>query len=136
MILTDLSRKWAEVRFYHWCKELFQLRNNMLDVVLAIEAISQIGRDLKVINVKAIAGKFISDPYFAASLEELIVYAHMNGVSFDNIGKHIGRSKSSVARTYNREKDKVIIYPKLSIEDDQTIIDFFNQIDKFKSIGI
>lgn len=136
MILTDLARRWNEVRFYHYCNELFQLRQNILDVVLAIEAVAQIGGNLDVARVKALAGSILSDPYYASSQEEFIVLAYMVGITQADIARHYGKQRNSIARTIKAYKDKLLIYPKLTDPDHRTIIEFFEHLEKFKNIGL
>lgn len=135
--LTIPYRRWLEVRFYHWCKELFNLRNNLLDVILAVEAISNISDDINVPRIKTLAGTILSDPYLRSSEEELIVLAYEEAeIPFNKIGKHFNCSRSNIKQRYDRIKKKDIhLYPKLNIKDDQYLQIFFNKLDLFKKIG-
>lgn len=142
MSQTKLSlryRRWLEVRFYHWCSELYQIRYDLLDVVLAVEALSQLGEYVNIQRIKNLAGTFLSDPYYKSNQEELIVLAHQEGgLSYQKIADHIGKSKRWMVELQKRlSKDpNLLLYPKLEEEDAILIEEFFKKVDLLKTIGL
>lgn len=132
-------RRWLEVRFYHWCRELYKIRNNLLDVILAVEAIAQIGGDVDIGKVKNLAGTFISDPYYKSNDEEFILLAHDQGeISYSILADHYEMKKPNMIRKYNRiaAKKDMLIFPRLNMPESIALQKFFDRLEDFKNIGL
>lgn len=111
----------------------------MIDVILATEAIAQIGQELDVVRVKNLAGIFISDPYYISTKEELIVLGHLyGGISLGELAKYLGKPRSQANRIFKACNNTLefLAIPKLDIEDDLILMNFFEQLEQFKKIGL
>lgn len=138
-IQNTAYRRWLEVRFYHWCHELYKIRHNLLDAILAVEAIAQIGDDIDIGKVKNLAGTFISDPYYRSNDDEFILLAHDQGdISYGKLADHFEMKKPNMVRRYNRIKaiPDLLIFPRLNMPESIILEKFFIRLEYFKNIGI
>ena len=135
MILSDIERRWLEVRFYYFILDLYHIRNNFLDAIAAISAIRQISdKDTK--KVQELAATMTSDPYYLPSEEELIILASMNGIKQKRIAEYVGKSQPTINWIIKNKSKNFISYPKLSIKEDEEIKEFFDILEIFKKAGL
>lgn len=135
MILSEHKRRWVEVRFYYFCFDIFQIRKNMLDVVLSIEAISQIGT-VKNDVLKRISGKMLGDPYYLPHETELILLANLMEYPLKDIATYVKKTKQAVSYVIKTKKEDFAPTPRLAIDEDQEIDKFMKLVDIFKKAGI
>lgn len=135
MILSDATRRWYEVKFYYFCFDLYHIRKNMLDVMYAIEALAQIG-EFNIKDVKTLAGKLLSDPYYLPTRDELILLCALFGVPRKTIAEYVERSTSAVNTFIQNKKDTYSPYPRLSINEDEELGKIVKLIDIIKKAGI
>lgn len=135
MILTDFKRRWAEIRFYYFCYDIYKIKKNMLDVVYVVEAISQIGT-FKVSQIKTIAGKMLSDPYYMPVENEMIMAAYINEYPMANIAAYLHKTRQYVYKVVNRDKEKFAFIPKCDIDEDEQLVKFLDLLDLLKKAGL
>ena len=135
MILTDEKRRWAEIRFYILCYDIFQQRKDMMDVIYFIEAMAQLGT-FKQQQVKNASGKILGDPYYMPIKDEVIVHAVKNGINQRTLAKKLDVGQPKISKTYNTKKNLYTTAPRLDINEDSEIIKFMNLVDIFKKAGI
>lgn len=107
----------------------------MLDVVYAVETISQIGT-FKVSLLKTIAGKMLSDPYYMPVENEMIMAAHMNEYSIAALSKYLHKSRQTIYDVIKRCENKFAFIPKCEINEDEQLVKFLELLDTFKKAGL
>lgn len=135
MILSEQTRRWAEIQFYYFCLDIYHLRHNMVDVILLIEVICQIAQ-LNFKSLKTIAAKMLGDPSYMPSRDEVIVLANLHGLKASEITRTTGISKSKVLYTINDKKDAYIPFPQFSIPEDQELYNFNKHFSEIKKASI
>lgn len=135
MIISETTRRWVEIRFYYLCLDIYNSRHDMRDVILAIEALSQLGNiDTKII--KQISGRLLSDPYFMPEINELMYLAHLNGIKTTDIAEYTNKEKSNVCHQIKRIAERFTAHPILSVDEDLLIQDFMKLVDILKKAGL
>jgi len=135
MILTDFKRRWAEIKFYYFCYDVYKIKKNMLDVVYVVESIAQIG-EFKVPLIKTLAGKMLSDPYYMPNENEMIMAAHKNEYSMSTLAKYLRKSRQTIYDAIKRNEDKFAFIPKCDIHEDEQLVKFLNLLDTLKKAGL
>ncbi len=107
----------------------------MLDVVLSIEAISQIGT-VKNDVLKRISGKMLGDPYYLPHETELILLANLMEYPLKDIAAYVKKTKQAVSYVIKTKKEDFAPTPRLAIDEDQEIDKFMKLVDIFKKAGI
>lgn len=132
---SETENRWAEIRFFYFCQDIFDMRKNMLDVIYSIEAVSQIG-NLRVTELKRIAGLFMGDPYYIPRREEVIFIANRMGYTLKQISEITGTTRQAVKQFIDRNQDGFYATNKCDALADEIIIEFLDLLDKFKKAGI
>lgn len=135
MILSEQTRRWSEIQFYYFCLDLYNIRHNIIDVMLMIEVICQIA-ELNLKLLKTIAAKMIGDPSYMPNQDEVIVLANLHGLKAANIVKSTGISKRKVLYTIKEKKDTYIPFPQFSIQEDNELYNFNKQFAEIKKASI
>ena len=135
MILTDFHRRWAEIRFYYFCYDIYKIKKDLLDVVYLVESISEIGR-CKTSVIKTVAGKMLSDPYYMPLENEMILAAHKNDYPLQAIATYLEKPRQNIYRIVNRDKNKFAFIPKCGIDEDEQLVKFLEILDTFKKAGL
>ena len=135
MILSSVEMRWAEIKFYTFCNEIYKVNNDMIDLVYAIETICRLGK-LDPKPIKSLAGKLLADPYYSPSRAEIIQLGRLIGYSFVDLGKMLNNSRQGVRQILERQKDKYYPSPKLQTYEDQRLIKFNEQLDKLQKVGL
>lgn len=135
MILSDIERRWLEVRFYYLILELYHVRNNFMDAMAVISVVRQISeKDTK--RLQELAATMTSDPYYLPSDEEFIILASMNGIKQKDIAEYMGKTQPAINYIIKQKSKKFVGYPRLGIKDDQEIKEFFELYEIFRKAGI
>lgn len=132
--MTLAERRWAEIRLFYFCLDIYRMRHDLLDVAYAIDTISQIG-NFKRERLKHISAKLIGDPTNMPTATEFIHIAYENGLANSYIAEVIGKSRAHVTQVL-KKKEKPAYSPLLSEEDDLEIGKFITLLDKFQKAGI
>jgi hypothetical protein len=136
MILSEHTRRWAEIQFYYFCLDVYHIKNNMIDVVLLIEVISQIG-NLNFKMLKTIAAKIIGDPIYLPHRDEAVSLAHLMKMSQRQIAETFGVSKTTVNTILNSERNRVHVpFPQLELAEDEEIYKFNQIFSQIKKAGL
>lgn len=136
MVLSEETRRWNEIRFYYFCFELFHMNKDMVDVILAIDAIAQIGK-LNLSAIKRIAGLLLNDRYYYPNRNEILLLGNMHGMKSSELAEFLGTSIQSISRSIRNLKNSDFkTNPKLDATDDNHISQFLTVLDNFKKVGI
>jgi hypothetical protein len=132
--MTASERRWAEIRLFYFCLDIYRLRHDLMDVAYAIDTIAQIG-NFKRERLKHISAKLISDPTNMPTDTEFIHIASENGLTNSYIAETIGKSRAHICQVLKR-KEAPAYSPLMSEEDDIEINKFIILLDKFQKAGI
>lgn len=132
--MTKSERRWAEIRLFYFCLDIYRMRHDLMDVAYAIDTIAQIG-NFKRERLKHLSAKLISDPTNMPTATEFIYIAADNGLTNSYIAEVIGKSRAYISQVLKR--NEVPAYsPLLSEEDDLEVGKFITLLDKFQKAGI
>ena len=136
MILSEHTRRWAEIRFYYICLDLYHIRHNMMDVILTIEVVSQIAEtDFKLLKV--IAGRMMGDPTYLPHRDEIVSLAFAMKMSKTDIHKLFNVARSTIDTILNSERNRIHVpFPMFDIREDDEMYKFCETFDKLKKAGI
>lgn len=134
MILSEYDRRWAEVRFYEFCKETYALRKRSIDILDYADMICNFG-DLDAQSIKVIIRQMMSDTYYRASKREIILLGHMQGMSTVALGNYLEMTRQGISKYLKSNLDTFTPLPRCNIEDDHLIIKFLQTLEKIKTIG-
>lgn len=136
MILSEQQRRWAEIRFYYFCLDVYHIRNNMIDVILMIEVISQIA-ELDFHMLKGIAGKILGDPTYLPHRDEAVSLAYAMGLSKLEIHNQFNVSRSTIDTILKSERNRIHVpYPQFELKEDEVLYKFTNVFQKIKEAGL
>ena len=137
MILSEHLRRWTEIKYYYFCLDIYHINNNMVEVILLIEAISHIGNlDFKLL--KSITGKILSDPYYLPIKDEVISMANLYGLTQSEISKQFGFNRGTI-RTILESPYRNTQHnptPLLNINEDTEIYKFCQILSQVQKAGI
>lgn len=134
MILSEYDRRWAEVRFYQYCTEMYKYRHQSIDILDYADAICLLG-DIDSTAIKTLIRTMLNDTYYQATKREIILLGEKEGLSTVQLGKYLGVSRQSISKYITTNKNLFTPLPRCSIDDDYLIIKFLNTLDKLKEIG-
>lgn len=126
----DEQDRWTEIRFYYFCLHTYQIRFNMMDLMYAIETMSQLD-NLKVQRLKAASGRLIGDISQTPLKEEVLYLATLAKVSPKEIKKAFGYTARQM-RYYANSNNTFYCYPRSTPEDMAAIRQFMTIADNFK----
>lgn len=134
MILSEYDRRWAEIRLYRYCTEVYNFRHQSIDIFECIDMICDFA-DVEKSDIKLIAQAFLSDTYYRASKREIIIIGHTLGVPITHIADYLGMTRQGVSKYLKLNKDTFIPLPRCNLEDDYKIVKFLQTLDKLRKLG-
>ena len=137
MILSEQQRRWCEIQFYYFCLDIYNIHKDMIEVVLMVEVIANIGHlDYKML--KRLAGIMLGDPYYLPVKEEIISLAHAYGCKATNICKDLNIARQTVYNVLKNPNRNTITHstPLLRINEDQELQKFCNILPMIQKAGI
>ena len=134
MILSEYDRRWAEVRFYEFCRETYAVNQKSIDILDYAELICSFG-NIDAHSIKTIIRTMMNDTYYRASKREIILLAHIQKIPTTKIGKYLEMSRQGVNKYIRCNIDNFTPLPRCNIEDDTNIVKFLNTLDKIRTIG-
>lgn len=135
MILSEHQRRWTEIKYYYFCLDIYHINNDMIEVILIVEAIAHIGK-LNYKLLKSITGKILSDPYYLPVRDEVISLANLYKLSQAEISKTFKIPRQAIRTILDDPKRKTIPIPLLDINEDQELYKFCEIIPLIKKAGI
>lgn len=136
MILSEHKRRWAEIKFYYICLDLYHIRHNMMDVILMIEVVSQIA-ETNFKTLKIVASKMMGDPTYLPHRDEVVSLAFAMKMSKTDISKLFEISRSTVNTILNSERNRIHIpFPQFEINEDEEMYKFCEIYDEVKKAGV
>ena len=132
--MTKAERRWAEIRLFYFCLDIYHIRYDLLDVAYAIDAVAQIG-EFKRERLKHISARLIGDPTNMPTQTEFIHIAHENGLANTYIADCIKMSRAHITQVL-KKGEKPAYSPLLPEADDIEIAKFIALLDKFQKAGI
>lgn len=134
MILSEYDRRWAEVRFYQFIAETYEVRHNIADITTYADAICNMG-DADNTTIKSLIKTMLSDTYYTSSRRDLILLAHKKGLSTVKIGNYLDITRQGVSKYIKAHIDNYDPLPRCGIDEDYELIKFLKTLDNFNSIG-
>lgn len=135
MILSEHTRRWAEVRLYQFCTGIYNYRNKTVDIYEVANTIALLGNaDPNII--KKIINSMLNDTYYQATRRETILLAHLHSRKTSEIADYMEVSKQAINKYIRANLETFTPIPRCEIKEDQEIIKFLNALDSIKGIGI
>lgn len=134
MILSEYDRRWAEIRLYQFCLDIYAIRHQSIDIFDYVDLICSFA-DIDKKQIKPLIRVMLQDTYYQANKREIIMIGTVKGLSANNISNYIGMSRQGVTQFIERNKGTFTPFPRCSVADDEMIIKFINTVDKLKEIG-
>ena len=134
--MTDADRRWAEIKLYYYCLDIYNYRKNLMDVAYAIEIVSQISDEFNQLRMKRIASKVLSLNNIMPTQQEFVVLAIEHGLTTTSVAKKIGKSTAATSRMYNKNKDDLYFLPVLEKEESNEVIKFLKPLDYLQKAGV
>ncbi|MBP5244518.1 MAG: hypothetical protein J6Z28_07360 [Succinivibrio sp.] len=134
MILSEYDRRWAEIRLYQFCVDVYKIRQQSIDIFECVNIICDLG-NIDPNEIKTIIRLMLGDTYYQATKREIIMIGTVKGLAANNMAKYLDMSRQGITQFIERNKDMFTPLPRLSIDDDQLIIKFLKTLDKLKDIG-
>lgn len=134
MILSEHARRWAEVRLYQFCLDMYKIRNKSIDIIDFADLISGIGN----INQKQIRyaiQKMLNDTYFQPTKRDIILLAHLNGFTGAQIAGYVGITRQGVNKYVRDNLEDYTPIPRFQIDEDNEIVKFIETLDKIELVG-
>lgn len=136
MILSEQRRRWAEIRFYYICLDLYHIRHNMIDVILTIEVVSQIAEtNFKLLKI--IASRMMGDPTYLPHRDEVVSLAYAMKLPKTKISKLFNVSRSTIDTILSSERNRIPVpFPQFELNEDEEMVKFCETFDQIKKAGI
>lgn len=134
MILSEYDRRWAEIRLYQTCIDIYNIRQQSIDIMDIINTVCDL-KNIDSSKLKPIIQAMLSDTYYQPSKREIILLGTAMKISANKIGKYLQMSRQGVAQYLARNKELYTPIPRCNIEDDHTIVEFLKAFDELKQIG-
>lgn len=134
MILSEYGRRWAEVRFYQFLVETYELRHKSIDIVNIADTICELG-DANPNRIRALMNTMLNDTYYRPSKREIILLGKKEGMSTLQIADYMKTSRQAIAQYIKRNDDIFSPLPRCQIDDDYEIVKFLQTLEKIHGIG-
>ena len=134
MILSEYDRRWAEIRFYQYCIEMYEYRHQAIDILDYADMVCNLG-DINSTTIKTLIRTMLNDTYYQATKREIILLGDIEGLSSVQIGNYLNMSRQGVNKYVRTHKELFSPLPRCSIDDDYEIVKFLNTLDRLKEIG-
>lgn len=137
MILSEQQRRWSEIKYYYFCLDIYHINNDMIEVILLIEAIAHIGQlDYKLL--KNITGKILADPYYLPVKDEVISLAYAYGLSKSEISRQFSFNRATINVVLQNQKRNTLLssIPLLSVAEDQEMYKFCKLLPSIQKAGV
>lgn len=134
MILSEYDRRWAEIRLYQFCVEIYNYRHQSIDVFDCIDMVCDFA-ELKGSDIKALVQVMLSDTYYKATRREIIIIGDVKGMSAYSIAKYLDMTRQGVTKFLKTNKATFVPLPRCSVEDDYKIIQFLKTLEKLRKLG-
>ena len=134
MILSEYDRRWAEIRLYHFCLDMYRIRNKSIDIMDMVNMVCEIS-EIDSSAIKPIIQTMLTDTYYKSTKREIILIGSKKGLSAYSMGKLLGMTRQGVSKYLNRNEEEFSPLPRLNIDDDRLIIKFLITLDKLKDVG-
>lgn len=134
MILSEHERRWAEIRFYQYCVNVYAIRHKTIDIVEYTETVCNLG-DANSKTVKKLIGVMLNDTYYQSTRREIILLAHMHGYSDKRIAEELNMTKQGVNKYIHQNLKSFTPLPRCGIDEDTELVKFIETLDKLETIG-
>lgn len=129
------ERRWTEIRFYLFSKDIYEIKKDLLDITTIIEGIALITPNSKPERLKGLSAKLLTDITARPKLTEIIFLMNKHNYTLQKIGTTVGKTREAV-RKILKEKDPPLCLPTLKESDDILIANFLKTLDKIQKAGI
>lgn len=133
--MENNERRWVEIQFYFFSKDIYDIKKDLLDIATIIEGIALITPNSKPERLKGLSAKLLSDISARPKQIELIFLMKQNGYSLQEIGKSCNRTKKWAYENL-KNKTEPPFHPVLQESDDLLIAEFLETLNKVQKAGI
>lgn len=134
MILSEYDRRWAEIRLYQYCVEIYKIRHQSIDIFDYTDLICGYC-DLNKTEIKTLIQTMLSDTYYKASKREIILIGNVKGLSTVQLGNYLNMTRQGVSKYIKTNEATFTPLPRCNIEDDHKIIKFLDMLDQLRNVG-
>ncbi len=134
MILSEYDRRWAEIRIYRYCIDVYKIRQRSMDIFDCVGMICEFG-EIDTHQLKPLLQTMLNDTYYQPSKREIIMIGTAKGYSANYLSKHVGMSRQGVTQFIERNKDTFTPLPRCGLDDDYLILKFLQTLEKIRKIG-
>ena len=127
------TNRWAEIRFYYFCKKMYAKRRELLDVTDAIEALCNIS-DIGPLIMRNITVKTLTDYSLVPNKTEVLVVGRENGYSIAEMANLLETSSRNICYMQKniRKTPDFTVYLRYSTDERIQIKKLLDVIDFFK----
>lgn len=133
--MENSKRRWAEIRFYYFSKEIYEINKELLDIATIIEAVALLTPHSKPERLKGLSAKLLSDISAIPNLVEVVFLMHQFNYSNKTISETVGKTTRTISRIIT-QREKPPFLPILQKSDDELIMNFLITLDKIQKAGI
>ena len=134
--MDPTEARWLEVQFFYLCKEVVEIRNNLMDIMDLIDALAIFGT-YSPEQLKQIAQEVLTFPNIAPMKDEFCLLCHKNKVSIETIRKKMKTSNNKIYWLLKAEsKEPRIFYPRLHTSKVQAIEKFLETYNRLRNLGV
>ena len=134
MILSEYDRRWAEIRLYQFCLDVYKWRQQSIDIFDCVDLICDLGGVDKS-KLKPLIQSMLSDTYYQATKREIMMIGHAKGIAANKLAKYVDMTRQGVQQFLARNEGLFTPLPRCSLDNDYLIIDFLKTLDKLKELG-
>ena len=134
MILSEHTRRWAEIRFYQYCVNVYGIRHKTIDIVEYTETVCNLG-DVNSKTIKKLINIMLNDTYYQSTKREVILLAHTHGYTDKQIAEELSMTKQGVNKYIKTNLESFTPLPRCGIDEDTELVKFIETLDKLKDVG-
>lgn len=134
MILSEYDRRWAEIRIYQYCLDVYKVRQRSMDIFDCVSMVCDFG-EIDTHELKPLIQTMLNDTYYQPTKREIILIGHAKGYAANYLGKHVNMSRQGVTQFIDRNKELFTPLPRCSLDDDYLIIKFLSTLDTLRKLG-
>ena len=134
MILSEYDRRWAEIRIYQYCLDIYKVRQKSIYIFDCVNIICDFG-EINPQELKPLIQTMLNDTYYQPTKREIILIGHAKGLAANYLSKHVGMTRQGVTQFIDRNKDLFTPLPRCSLDNDYLIVKFLSTLDKLRKLG-
>ena len=129
-----MEERWLELKFFYLLRDIFTVKNDMMDVMELVESIQFLG-NYSSEAVKQVAQRVLYNLRIKPTTTEFIVIAKTMKLSVDYIRQKTGLSNRQIYQILD-DNQTFYFYPRSTSEDLEIIKQFMSTYDILKRAGL